>query len=175
MAPMHPGRSTTSATSGHLRLAFTATLDMIVPGLRSVPPHAEVETVTVGGVGHNGMLLSRRVVGRIVAALPAAAAVGLRPTSHRHTTVAARRRRHRRHTGCGVPHPSGNRASLTAQNAGSGTHASAKSSAGATSAVGGSSRDRLSSNTPNERQVSTSEPNRLPTAGSRAVPPRAAR
>ena len=52
-------------------LAFTATLDMIVPGLRSVPPHPEVETVTVGGVGHLGMLLSRQVVGRIVAALPA--------------------------------------------------------------------------------------------------------
>ena len=52
-------------------LAFTATLDMIVPGLRSVPAHAQVETVTVGGVGHNGMLLSRQVVGRIVDALPA--------------------------------------------------------------------------------------------------------
>ena len=52
-------------------LAFTATLDMIVPGLRSVPAHADVETVMVGGVGHLGMLLSRQVVGRIVAALPA--------------------------------------------------------------------------------------------------------
>ena len=52
-------------------LAFTATLDMIVPGLRSVPAHAQVETVTVGGVGHLGMLLSRQVVGRIVDALPA--------------------------------------------------------------------------------------------------------
>jgi len=52
-------------------LAFTATLDMIVPGLRSVPPHSEVETVTVGGVGHLGLLLSQQVVGRIVAALAA--------------------------------------------------------------------------------------------------------
>ncbi len=52
-------------------LAFTAALDMIVPGLRSVPAHTQVETVTVGGVGHNGMLLSREVVGRIVDALPA--------------------------------------------------------------------------------------------------------
>jgi triacylglycerol lipase len=52
-------------------LAFTATLDMIVPGIRSVPAHAEVETVTFGGVGHLGMLLSRQVVGRIVTALPA--------------------------------------------------------------------------------------------------------
>lgn len=52
-------------------LAITATLDVIVPGRRSVPAHAEVETVTVGGVGHLGMLLSEQVVGRIVAALPA--------------------------------------------------------------------------------------------------------
>jgi len=52
-------------------LAFTATLDTIVPGRRSVPPHADVETITVGGVGHLGMLLSPQVVGRIVAALPA--------------------------------------------------------------------------------------------------------
>ena len=50
-------------------LAFTATLDMIVPGLRSVPAHAQVETVKVGDVGHLGMLMSRQVVGRIVAAL----------------------------------------------------------------------------------------------------------
>ena len=48
---------------------FTATLDMIVPGLRSVPAHAQVETVQVGDVGHLGMLMSRQVVGRIVAAL----------------------------------------------------------------------------------------------------------
>ena len=50
-------------------LAFTATLDMIVPGVRSVPAPAEVETVIVGGVGHLGMLLSEQVAGRIVAAL----------------------------------------------------------------------------------------------------------
>jgi triacylglycerol lipase len=36
-----------------------------------VPPHPQVETITVSGVGHNGMLLSRQVVGHIVAALPA--------------------------------------------------------------------------------------------------------
>lgn len=52
-------------------LAFTAALDMIVPGLRSVPAHADVETVTVGGVGHLGMLLSHQVVGCIVSALRA--------------------------------------------------------------------------------------------------------
>jgi pimeloyl-ACP methyl ester carboxylesterase len=52
-------------------MAFTATFDTIVPGGRSVPPHTGVETVTVGGVGHLGMLLSPHVVGRIVAALSA--------------------------------------------------------------------------------------------------------
>jgi triacylglycerol lipase len=42
-----------------------------VPGLRSVPAHAQVEIIRVRGVGHLGMLLSRQVVGSIVAALPA--------------------------------------------------------------------------------------------------------
>jgi triacylglycerol lipase len=57
------------APDGVRWLAFTATLDTIVPGRRSVPPHADAEIVTVGGVGHLGMLLSPQVVGRIVAAL----------------------------------------------------------------------------------------------------------
>jgi triacylglycerol lipase len=52
-------------------LAVTAALDIIVPGPRSVPAHADVETITVDGIGHLGMLISRRVVGYIVAALPA--------------------------------------------------------------------------------------------------------
>jgi triacylglycerol lipase len=52
-------------------LAVTAALDIIVPGPRSVPVHADVETITVDGIGHLGMLISRRVVGYIVAALPA--------------------------------------------------------------------------------------------------------
>ena len=51
-------------------LAFTAALDMIVPGPRSVPAYAHVETVKVGGVGHLGMLLSHQVAASIVAALP---------------------------------------------------------------------------------------------------------
>ncbi|MET0993465.1 MAG: alpha/beta fold hydrolase [Mycobacterium sp.] len=59
------------APDGVRWLAFTAALDMVVPGLRSVPAHAQVETIAVGGVGHLGMLLSRQVVGHIVAALPA--------------------------------------------------------------------------------------------------------
>jgi len=52
-------------------LAFSAALDVIVPGPRSIPAHAEVEAITIRGVGHLGMLFSRQVVGRIVAALPA--------------------------------------------------------------------------------------------------------
>jgi hypothetical protein len=52
-------------------LAVTAALDIIVPGPRSVPAHADVETITVDGVGHLGMLISRRVVGYVVAALSA--------------------------------------------------------------------------------------------------------
>jgi len=52
-------------------LAIMATLDVIVPGVRSVPAHADVEIMKIDGVGHLGMLLSPRVVGRIVAALAA--------------------------------------------------------------------------------------------------------
>ena len=63
-------RSRASA-GGRPSAGITATFDMIVPGLRSVPPHPEVETVTVGGVGHLGMLLSQQVVSHIVAALAA--------------------------------------------------------------------------------------------------------
>jgi triacylglycerol lipase len=63
-------------------LAFTATLDMIVPGLRSVPVPAEVETVTVAGVGHLGMLLSQQVAGRIIAALPAQGDTGAHGAGH---------------------------------------------------------------------------------------------
>jgi triacylglycerol lipase len=52
-------------------VAFSAALDMIVPGVRSIPAQARAETITVRGVGHLGMLLNRQVVGRIAAALPA--------------------------------------------------------------------------------------------------------
>jgi hypothetical protein len=52
-------------------LAFTAAHDVIVPSLRAVPAHARVETVTVRGVGHLGMLLNRQAVGRIADALRA--------------------------------------------------------------------------------------------------------
>jgi triacylglycerol lipase len=59
------------APDGVRWLSVTAALDIVVPGVRSVPPHAHAETVTVGGVGHLGMLLSDQVAGRIVAALAA--------------------------------------------------------------------------------------------------------
>jgi triacylglycerol lipase len=39
-------------------LSVTAALDIIVPGLRSIPSHTQVETITFDGVGHLGMLLS---------------------------------------------------------------------------------------------------------------------
>ena len=70
-------------------LAVTAALDIIVPGPRSVPAHADVETITVEGVGHLGMLVSRRVVGYIVAALPAhASPLTAEPDMRRLPTVA---------------------------------------------------------------------------------------
>jgi triacylglycerol lipase len=59
------------APDGVRWLAFTAALDLIVPGPRSVPAHAKAETITVTGVGHLGMLLNRPVVERIVDALAA--------------------------------------------------------------------------------------------------------
>jgi triacylglycerol lipase len=57
------------APEGVQWLAFTATLDMIVPGRRAVPPQAEAETVSVDHVGHIGLLFDRQVVRRIVFAL----------------------------------------------------------------------------------------------------------
>ena len=59
------------APQGVRWLAFSAALDIVVPGLRSVPAHARVEAITVSGVGHLGMLMSQHVVGRIADALPA--------------------------------------------------------------------------------------------------------
>jgi pimeloyl-ACP methyl ester carboxylesterase len=50
-------------------LAVTATLDIIVPGLRSVPSHARAESIRVNGVGHLGLLRSSDVIECITAAL----------------------------------------------------------------------------------------------------------
>jgi pimeloyl-ACP methyl ester carboxylesterase len=70
-SPLLRRLASASVPDGVRWLAITATLDMIVPGVRSVPAQAEVESVTVGGVGHLGLLLSQQVIGRILAALPA--------------------------------------------------------------------------------------------------------
>lgn len=70
-SPLLRRLASASVPEGVRWLAFTATLDMVVPGLRSVPLHPGVETVVVDGVGHLGMLLSRHVVSRVVAALQA--------------------------------------------------------------------------------------------------------
>ena len=64
-------------------LAVTAALDIIVPGMRSVPTHAQVETITVNGVGHLGMLLSRQVIGCITAALSASESAAAADSSMR--------------------------------------------------------------------------------------------
>ena len=65
-SPLLRRLAATPAQDGVRWLALTGTLDVVVPGLRSVPAHARVEAVTVGGVGHLGMLLSRRVVNHVV-------------------------------------------------------------------------------------------------------------
>lgn len=59
------------APEGVRWLAFTAALDFVVPGVRSLPAHGQAERIRVGGAGHLGMLLSREVVERIAEALPA--------------------------------------------------------------------------------------------------------
>jgi triacylglycerol lipase len=68
-SPLLRRLASTPLPDGVRWLSVTAALDIIVPGPRSVPSHAEVETITVSGVGHLGMLLSRRVIGCITAAL----------------------------------------------------------------------------------------------------------
>jgi len=50
-------------------VSMTAALDIIVPGLRSVPSHDQVETFRFDGVGHLGLLLSPQVIGCIAATL----------------------------------------------------------------------------------------------------------
>ena len=77
-SPLLRRLASTPLPDGVRWLSVTAALDIIVPGLRSVPSHAEVETITVDGVGHLGMLLSQRVIECIAAALCA-----------QHTTTAA--------------------------------------------------------------------------------------
>ncbi len=68
-SPLLTRLAATPLPDGVRWLSVTAALDIVVPGLRSLPPHPQVEHVTVNGVGHLGMLLSRRVIGHITAAL----------------------------------------------------------------------------------------------------------
>jgi triacylglycerol lipase len=68
-SPLLARLAATPLPDGVRWLSVAAGLDIVVPGQRSVAPHPEAEHVTVSGVGHLGMLLSRRVIGHITAAL----------------------------------------------------------------------------------------------------------
>jgi triacylglycerol lipase len=68
-SPLLTRLAATPLPDGVRWLSVTAALDIVVPGPRSAPPHPRAEHVTVSGVGHLGMLLSRRVIGYITAAL----------------------------------------------------------------------------------------------------------
>ncbi|OBI17488.1 hypothetical protein A5712_23900 [Mycobacterium sp. E2327] len=68
-SPLLSRLASTPLPEGVRWLSVTAALDIVVPGLRSVPPHRQAETVTISGVGHLGMLLSPQVIRYITAAL----------------------------------------------------------------------------------------------------------
>ena len=83
-SPLLRRLASTPLPDGVRWLSVTAALDVIVPGVRSMPFHAQVETITVNDVGHLGMLLSRQVIGCIAAALCApATATAAEPTMRR--------------------------------------------------------------------------------------------
>ncbi len=73
-SPLLTRLASTPLPDGVRWLAVTAALDIVVPGARSVPPHAQAETITFTGVGHLGMLLNRRVIEYVTTALCADAA-----------------------------------------------------------------------------------------------------
>ncbi len=52
-------------------LAVTAGVDRIVPGRRSLPTHAEVDTVEVDGAGHTRLLQNAQVISQVVNAIVA--------------------------------------------------------------------------------------------------------
>ncbi|WP_068179632.1 alpha/beta fold hydrolase [Mycobacterium sp. UM_CSW] len=68
-SPLLSRLASTPLPEGVRWLSVTAALDIVVPGLRSVPPHPQAKTVTISGVGHLGMLLSPHVIRYITAAL----------------------------------------------------------------------------------------------------------
>ena len=68
-SPLLRRLASTPVPDGVRWLSLTAALDIVVPGMRAVPSHAQVETIMFDGVGHLGLLLSRQVIGCIAAAL----------------------------------------------------------------------------------------------------------
>jgi triacylglycerol lipase len=61
------GRLARSHAPGDVRwLAVTGGADMIVPGRRALPAHAEFETVEVHGVGHLGLLQNPQVISQVI-------------------------------------------------------------------------------------------------------------
>jgi triacylglycerol lipase len=82
-SPLLRRLASTPLPDGVRWLSVTAALDIIVPGLRSVPSHPQVETITFDGVGHLGMLLSPKIIAYITAALSAeGAASAAEPVVH---------------------------------------------------------------------------------------------
>jgi triacylglycerol lipase len=90
-SPLLRRLASASVPDGVRWLAVTAALDIIVPGPRSAPTNADVEAITVDGVGHLGMLISRQVVDYLLAALPAhRSPVVADPRMHRLPTATER-------------------------------------------------------------------------------------
>ena len=68
-SPLLRRLASTPVPDGVRWLSLAAALDIIVPGIRAVPLHAQVESITFDGVGHLGMLVSPQVIGYIAAEL----------------------------------------------------------------------------------------------------------
>ena len=51
-------------------VAFIASMDLVAPGQRSIPPQAETRTITIEGAGHVGLLTNAEVINGVMAALP---------------------------------------------------------------------------------------------------------
>ena len=68
-SPLLRRLASTPVPDGVRWLSLTAAFDIVVPGVRAVPPYAQVETITFEGVGHLGMLVNRQVIGCIAAEL----------------------------------------------------------------------------------------------------------
>ena len=75
-SPMLRRLASTPVPDGVRWLSLAAALDIVVPGMRALPSHAQVETITFDGVGHLGMLVSQQVIGCIAAELCAQRTVG---------------------------------------------------------------------------------------------------